>query len=58
MVIVFIITPAIHFFIAGEQYDNTKIRNILVGIQAVVGVILIILYGRKPKKSESEIGNL
>ncbi|MBK9256617.1 MAG: hypothetical protein IPM42_14100 [Saprospiraceae bacterium] len=52
LVAIVIVAPAIHYFIAGENYNNTSIRNILVGIQILVGVVLLVVYGRKNKNSE------
>jgi len=49
LVIICIIAPAIHYFVAGKNFDNTNVRNILVGIQALAGVALVVLYGRKSK---------
>jgi len=49
LIIIFIVTPAIHYFVAGEQYDNTDFRNVVVVLQALVGLILVIMYGRKTK---------
>lgn len=53
LVIVFVIAPAIHYFIAGENFDNSVIRNVLVGIQALVGIVLLVVYGRKPKHQDT-----
>jgi hypothetical protein len=50
LVIVFIITPGIHYFVAGEHYDNSKLRNTAVVAQIIVGLVLIFFYGRKPKE--------
>lgn len=55
LVILVIVTPAIHYFIAGENYDNSSTRNALVGVQMVVGIALLLLFGRKPgSKSPSD----
>ncbi len=50
LVILVILTPAIHYFIAGESYDNSNTRNILVGIQVFVGIVLLVVFGGKQKK--------
>jgi hypothetical protein len=52
LIIIVIVAPAIHFFIAGKNYNSSSIRNILVGIQILVGVVLLLVYGRKNKNSE------
>jgi hypothetical protein len=50
LVIICIIAPAIHYFIAGKNYGDTNIRSILVGVQALAGIALLIIYGRKSKE--------
>jgi len=49
IVIAFVIAPAIYFFVAGKNFENSDIRNILVGIQVLAGVVLLIVYGRKTR---------
>jgi hypothetical protein len=49
LVIIVIVAPAIHYFIAGENYGNSSVRSVLVGIQILVGIILLVVYGRKKK---------
>ena len=51
LVILVIVTPAIHYFIAGESYYNSSTRNILVGVQVLVGIFLLVIYGRKQKNN-------
>jgi len=50
LVIICIIAPAIHYFVAGKNFENANVRNILVGVQALAGVALVVLYGRKSKE--------
>ena len=50
LVIICIISPAIHYFIEGKNYGDTNIRSILVGVQALAGIALLIIYGRKSKE--------
>lgn len=52
LVILVIVSPAIHYFIAGENYENSAVRNALVAIQVLVGVALLIIYGRKANEKE------
>lgn len=54
LVIVVIVAPAIHYFIAGQNFDNSSVRNILVGIQIIVGIVLLVVYGRKTKEDEKD----
>ena len=49
LVIVVILAPAIHYFIGGDNQENTQIRNVLVGIQIICGVVLLIVFGKKSK---------
>lgn len=52
IVVVFLITPAIYYFISGKNNDGDDIRNILVAIQAIAGFALLIIFGRKNKINE------
>ena len=49
LVTIVIVAPAIHYFIAGDNFDNSIFRNILVGIQILVGIALLVFFGRKTK---------
>lgn len=49
LVIIVIVAPAIHYFIAGNNSDNSNLRNILVGVQIFVGIILLLVFGMKRK---------
>ena len=53
LVIICVLTPGIHYFIAGKNFDNATIRNILVGVQVLGGLILLFVYGKKPEKKKS-----
>jgi hypothetical protein len=50
LIIICVLAPGIHYFIGGKQFDNSSIRNILVGVQIVGGLLLLFLYGRKESK--------
>ncbi|MCB0647492.1 MAG: hypothetical protein KDC49_12575 [Saprospiraceae bacterium] len=51
LVAIVIVAPAIHYYIAGENYDNTLLRNILVGVQILVGLVLLVVFGRQQKSN-------
>jgi hypothetical protein len=51
LVIIVIVAPAIHYFIAGENYENSSIRSILVGIQVLAGIVLLVVFGRRKKEN-------
>jgi len=53
LVIICILAPGIHYFISGNNFDNTTIRSILVGIQIVAGLALLLLYGMKSKTNNN-----
>jgi len=50
LVIICILAPGIYFFIAGKDSEHSMLRNALVGVQVVGGIILLIIFGRKPVK--------
>lgn len=50
LIIICVLAPGIHYFIGGKQFDNSAIRNILVGVQIIGGLLLLFLYGRKESK--------
>jgi hypothetical protein len=54
LIIIVIVAPAIHYFIAGENYGNSNVRNLLVGIQILVGIVLLVVYGRKSKDNSKK----
>jgi uncharacterized membrane protein len=49
LILIFVVAPAIHYFIGGENSQNTDLRNAMVVVQAVVGIVLMVVFGRKPK---------
>jgi len=50
LVILVILAPAIHYYIGGKNEENTTVRNVLVGVQIAVGVLLLLIFGiKKPK---------
>ncbi|MBL7979302.1 MAG: hypothetical protein JNN12_13260 [Bacteroidetes Order II. Incertae sedis bacterium] len=51
LIVICIITPGIYYFISGDQLGNTTLRNLLVVVQIVAGLLLLFLYGRKPDKT-------
>jgi len=52
IIIVFILAPAIHFFIAGKDVEQSTLRIVLVGLQILGGIFLVIYYGLKPKEKK------
>jgi len=48
LVVLVVLAPGIHYFIGGADQEQTTVRNILVGLQIVGGIVLLLLYGRKP----------
>ena len=50
LVILCVIVPGIHYFIAGKNSEHELLRNLLVLAQIVGGIMLIVLYGLKRTK--------
>ncbi len=53
LVIICVLAPGVHYFIAGKNFDHTLLRNVLTGIQILGGVALLVLYGRGKKGKEA-----
>ena len=51
LVIVVLVVPGIHFFIAGTNAETSSLRNVLVGVQVLVGFALLFLF-RKPEEKK------
>ncbi len=51
LVIVVLVVPGIHFFIAGKNAETSSLRNVLVGVQVLVGFALLFLF-RKPEEKK------
>ena len=51
LVVIIIVAPAMHYFIAGKDQEHTLIRNILVIAQIGAGLLLLLLYGRKRNRT-------
>lgn len=51
LVVICVLAPGVHYFMSGNNFDNTSTRNILVGLQILGGFVLLFLYGKKPKKN-------
>ena len=51
LVIVVLVVPGIHFFIAGNNAETSSLRNVLVGVQVLVGFALLFLF-RKPEEKK------
>jgi hypothetical protein len=47
LVVIVIVTPAIHFFISNADNDATNLRKLLVGVQMLAGLMLLFYFGRK-----------
>jgi hypothetical protein len=53
LVIICVLAPGIHYFIAGRDMDNTGTRNMMVGAQVLGGFLLLFLFGRSKAGQKS-----
>lgn len=53
MVMLFILGPDLHYFISGEYYNNSELRNILVGLQIITGAFLTYYFWPTKKQNEN-----
>ena len=53
LVIICVLAPGIHYFIAGRDMDNTSTRNLLVSLQILGGFMLLFMFGRSRTERKS-----
>lgn len=46
-ILLFMVAPGVYYFISGEHFENSIIRNSLVGVQILGGLVLVFIYSRK-----------
>lgn len=50
IIIICVIGPGIHYFIGGRNFENSNLRNMLVGLQILGGLVVIFFVGRQKEK--------